>query len=299
MAMDKKNPVIIIGAPRSGTNMLRNALCQISGLVTWPCDEINGIWRYGNARCSDDELLQSHATAEVKQYIHRSFEQLLRYAKGNQIIEKTCANSLRIPFVNKIYPEARYIFLKRDGRDVLPSAMKRWTASFDLSYSLQKAKYIPFRDLPAYALRYCFYRLQRMFNPDKRLSSWGPRFEGIDTFAMTHKLDEICAMQWAACVGKSISGFKSIDPSRVYDVHYEQFVKHPSDHMQKILDFIGAGATKMEIENSVQNIRHSSVGKGQHSPFRISNKAEEILAPMLEECGYAKSGNAMNGRLVA
>lgn len=297
--MEKLKPVIIIGAPRSGTNMLRNALCQITGLVTWPCDEINGIWRYGNARCSNDELQQSHATTRVKRYIHRSFEKLLRKSKGNLVIEKTCANSLRVPFIDKIYPEARYIFLKRDGRDVLPSAMKRWTAPFDLSYSLQKARYTPFTDLPNYAMRSCWCRWQRVFDGEKRLSSWGPRFEGMEAYAVTHELQELCAMQWAACIEKSILGFKSIDPSRVFDVHYEQFVKHPSYYMEKILDFIGRGATKMEIKNSVQNVRHSSVGKGQHCSFRISQKAAEILAPMLEECGYTSKENAKNERTVA
>ena len=34
-------PVVIIGAPRSGTNMLRDVLCDWPGVVTWPCDEIN------------------------------------------------------------------------------------------------------------------------------------------------------------------------------------------------------------------------------------------------------------------
>ena len=34
-------PVVIIGAPRSGTNMLRDVLVGVGGYATWPCDEIN------------------------------------------------------------------------------------------------------------------------------------------------------------------------------------------------------------------------------------------------------------------
>ena len=40
--------VIILGAPRSGTNMLRDILCQHPFLNTWNCDEINPIWKYNN-----------------------------------------------------------------------------------------------------------------------------------------------------------------------------------------------------------------------------------------------------------
>ena len=42
-------PVVIIGAARSGTNMLRDVLVKLPGVGTWPCDEINYIWRHGNA----------------------------------------------------------------------------------------------------------------------------------------------------------------------------------------------------------------------------------------------------------
>ena len=38
------NPVIIIGAPRSGTNILRDTLSIISNVRTWDCDEIPYIW---------------------------------------------------------------------------------------------------------------------------------------------------------------------------------------------------------------------------------------------------------------
>ena len=43
-------PLIIIGAGRSGTNILRDSLCKVDGVVTWNCDEINPLWRHGNIR---------------------------------------------------------------------------------------------------------------------------------------------------------------------------------------------------------------------------------------------------------
>lgn len=36
-------PVVIIGAGRSGTNALRDALTALPEFETWPCDEINPI----------------------------------------------------------------------------------------------------------------------------------------------------------------------------------------------------------------------------------------------------------------
>ncbi|MDN5869901.1 MAG: sulfotransferase [Nitrococcus sp.] len=39
--MSNYQPVVIIGAPRSGTNMLRYVLTPIPGVRTWRCAEIN------------------------------------------------------------------------------------------------------------------------------------------------------------------------------------------------------------------------------------------------------------------
>ena len=49
-------PVIIIGAPRSGTNMLRNILSSLDKIDTWPFDEINFMWRHGHSFNSSDEF---------------------------------------------------------------------------------------------------------------------------------------------------------------------------------------------------------------------------------------------------
>lgn len=58
-------PVIIIGAGRSGTNMVPDLLTAFPACATWPCDEINYIWRYGNAGFPTDELTAEHARPSV------------------------------------------------------------------------------------------------------------------------------------------------------------------------------------------------------------------------------------------
>ena len=54
--MNQDHDIIIIGAPRSGTNMLRDVLTALPGFETWPCDEINLAWRHGNRALPSDEL---------------------------------------------------------------------------------------------------------------------------------------------------------------------------------------------------------------------------------------------------
>src|SRR6185503_1405135 len=109
--------LIIIGAPRSGTNMLRDLTCTLPGCGTWPCDEINFIWRHGNVGYPSDAIPPRLATARVRSFIRSRFAKIARQRGLTTVVEKTCANSLRVPFVDSVVPEARYIFLVRNGVD--------------------------------------------------------------------------------------------------------------------------------------------------------------------------------------
>ena len=95
-------PVVILGAARSGTNMLRDSLCSLPGFGTWPCDEINYIWRYGNKRFANDELTPGHAREPVTSYIRSAFNRIAKQHQPNYVVEKTCANTLRVPFVHTV-----------------------------------------------------------------------------------------------------------------------------------------------------------------------------------------------------
>ena len=84
----KAKPVIIVGAPRSGTNMLRDIICKFDSVSTWPCDEINYIWRHGNVMYPSDEIPSDRVTRAVKEYIHRKFDWVSDRYKSKYVVEK-------------------------------------------------------------------------------------------------------------------------------------------------------------------------------------------------------------------
>ncbi|MFV2092639.1 MAG: hypothetical protein ACC634_06100, partial [Hyphomicrobiales bacterium] len=86
-------PVIIIGAARSGTNMLRDMLSTLPGFATWPCDELNPVWRHGNRSWPDDEI-PAELAGRGRDFIRRRFTRMWRQSGGCPfIVEKTCANA--------------------------------------------------------------------------------------------------------------------------------------------------------------------------------------------------------------
>ena len=257
--------VVIIGAPRSGTNILRDVLTTIDGITTWPCDEINYIWRHGNARHPSDELPANLARTGVAQYIRHSFATLARRDKATVVVEKTCANSLRVPFVDRIIPGAKYIYIRRDGIDVAASARLRWTAGLDIPFLWRKVRYVPILDLPYYALKYLRSRIYKVFSAERRLASWGPRLEDMNIVLAKYRLIEVCAIQWQRCVEAAERAFAEMPRERVLELRYEDFVERPAEEVSRLLEFIGHDASSAAVQEAVHPVHAGSLGKGRKS----------------------------------
>jgi hypothetical protein len=264
-ATSNYTPVIIIGAPRSGTNILRDVLTSIDGITTWPCDEINYIWRHGNVGYPSDELPAGLLTPRIARYIRKSFDSIARSHKAKVVIEKTCANSLRVPFVNRAIPGAKYIYIHRDGIEAAVSARLRWTAGLDLPYIVRKARYVPLTDLPYYALRYLWSRIYRLFSGDQRLAFWGPKLDDNKTILGKHDLLEVCAIQWQRCVEAAEQAFDTMPEEQVLELRYEDFVQHPARQIARILQFVGHDTSDQDIRAATKPVRTGSVGKARKS----------------------------------
>ncbi|MFN3728933.1 MAG: sulfotransferase family protein [Fimbriimonadaceae bacterium] len=283
----KFTPLIIIGAPRSGTNMLRDVLDALPGFDTWPCDEIPLIWRHGNLRAINDELPASAAKPSIKRYIWSQFCKEASRHKCDVLIEKTCANSLRVAFTKAVVPQAKYIYIVRDGRDVVASAHKRWTSGFELGYTLAKIRYMPWSDVPYHGFQFAWNRFYRLFSKQKRIAVWGPRFRGLEEALKTKSLDEVCGLQWQACVEASDRDFAGMDPTEVYRLRYEDFVENPGRHVREIAAFLGQLVSEQDIDSAIKPVKKSSVGKGRNEiDAETMERVEVLLKPTLLRHGY-------------
>jgi len=259
--------VIIVGAPRSGTNMLRDVLASLEGYTTWPCDEINLVWRHGNRRARSDELTPQMARPEVRDYLHEQFARIEKKYHAHSVVEKTCANSLRVDFVARAFPDAKYLFIRRDGIDAAASAMSRWHAPVDLRYTAAKARFVPPTDLPYYARQYARNRLRTPRSRSAQHSHhgveswWGPRTLDADELRAHHPLDELCIIQWERCVTSAMQGLSRLSQTQVLEIVYEEFVVTPADHLWRILDFLDT--PEAFDESAVRDVSRRSVGKGR------------------------------------
>ena len=291
MASDlKKQTIIIIGAPRSGTNILRDSLVSIKGMGTWPCDEINYIWRYGNRSYPSDEIPALFLKPNSIEFIRDQFNKIRRYSGCDFVVEKTCANSLRVPYVDTIVPNAKYIFIVRDGRDVVSSAMQKWNSSAEPSYIMAKIKYMPKRDILFYALTYFMNRMRGgILNNKRRLLTWGPRFKDMERIANAEGLAAVCAAQWSRCVLLAKEAFEKIDRERVCIIKYEDFVLSPKAEFLRLSEFAGVKPSGQVVDKVVDSVSPASVGKGR--AFLGEENLDNLrmfLQPALDWCGYER-----------
>jgi hypothetical protein len=134
-----QRPVFIVSAPRSGSTLLFETLASSRHLYTlggeahWLVEDLEAL-RPGAPGVESNRLTAEHATDEHAQHILQTIATRLRDADRASVpfrpelrlLEKTPKNALRIPFFERIFPDALYVFLWRDPRENLSSIMEAW-----------------------------------------------------------------------------------------------------------------------------------------------------------------------------
>ena len=277
------SPIFIIGAARSGTKFLRDCLRADTRIAAVPYD-VNYIWRYGQPNEQDDVLSKDSLNAKQVQFIRSAIQKQANWRDGKILLEKTVSNSLRVPFVEAIFPGARYVHLIRDGRDVATSAMKEWAAPPDYGRLVEKLKRVPLASLP-YLL---WYLRNSVFGASKKSEShvkiWGPRYPGIQEDANAHSLATVCAMQWQKSVEYTATDLANLPAERVFAIRYEDLVSD-KDAITKLAAglHLDSGAVSQKWQETVSPGRARTLTDAQKT---LRQDIETILAKTLMAHGY-------------
>ena len=205
------------------------------------------------------------------------------------VVEKTCANSLRVEFVRSVVPEARFIHLIRDGRDAAASARRRWMTAEPLRYLLEKARWIPIRDLPYHGWSFLSNRVHKLSHRSFRV--WGPVFNGLDQLLETRSRIEVCGVQWQKCVEEAFRGLDDVPKDGVFEISYEDLVDRPQQTLESVLAFLDLGM-ETACEDACREVTKVNVGKG----FSELSREEMLLLTSLiqdtlERLGYHSAGH--------
>lgn len=268
-------PVFIIGAARSGTKLLRDQIARHPAVARVPYD-VNYIWRFGNEKVPHDELTPEMLTPQICQRIR---SRIAEFSEGKPVlVEKTVSNCLRIPFVQAVFPEARFIHLVRHPLDVIESSYRQWTAKPDFRYIFAKLRSFPFTESFGYGVSYAFTTLRKLIlREPAKAGTCGPRYAGIDIDVLRQDLLNVCAIQWVRCVTSALRDFEHVDSNRLLTVRYEDFVIDPSGFLDICADFIGL-EKKPYQSLEFNEIFKSNVGRSRSLP----DEKIQMLVPLVK-----------------
>ena len=265
--------VILIGPARSGTKIIRETIATHPSVNQIGFD-INFIWKRHNEKIAHDALSPELATDKVVDYINRYFESKAKNA--DFLIEKTVSNTLRIPFVKKILPDAKYIFLFRNGVDTVESVSRQWGVSPGGKYLLQKFFSVPVIDVIPYVSKYAVDLIRIKL---KRSTSdsyvWGVRYPGCEKDLKEKSLLEFCALQWNYSANAMLDYLEN-EPAEDYLIlRYEDFVENPTQELKKISEYLDLPDHSFETTQ----IYNKSVG---HSRKNLSDEEYRNVMKIIE-----------------
>ena len=285
--MPEPSPIILVGAARSGTKFLRDILASGHGTAAVPYD-VNYVWRYGAERADDDILDPNTLTGKRKQFIRTTLRSLAKARNDDILIEKTVASTLRVPFVDAVFPDARYVHLIRDGREVTESAMRQWRAPPNWAALLQKVRDIPIQNI-GYVRWFGWNFVKGLFSGRKGGKIWGPRFPGIEAMAEKGPLARVCAQQWLESYARASADLPNIAnaENRVFTIRYEDLIRDDIA-LSKLVDQLGLPDKETIIATFQKKLERNQAEIWRGLPPSDLAQIDHILSPELRELGYIK-----------
>jgi hypothetical protein len=218
-------PVFIVNPPRSGSTLLFETLARAPRLYTIGDEShqlIEGVPQLSPQLrgFESNRLLAEDATPVVAEALRRRFYEALRDREGRppqsgqrvRMLEKTPKNSLRVPFLARIFPEAHFVYLYRDPRQVLSSMIEAWTSGGFLTYPQ-----LPGWPGPAWSL---------LLVPGWRELIGRP-------------LHEIVAAQWHATTRLLLDDLEALPTERCTITRYDALVADPVAEIRRLCTAVG------------------------------------------------------------
>jgi hypothetical protein len=259
-------PVFIVSPPRSGSTLLFETLTQAQNVYTIG-DESHGLIEgvqvlHPSAGGFESNRLDARvAGSDVAAHLRGRFRAALIDRNGTppsafplRMLEKTPKNSLRIPFLTRVFPEAHFIYLHRDVRAVLASMIEAWTSGRFRTYPT-----LPGWSGPPWSL---------VLTPGWRELVGKP-------------LHEIVAAQWQATTQVLLDDLAQLPPERVHVARYDALLADPAAEIARLctsVDFVWDRALDAQLPLS-----RYTTSKPDPDKWRRHETQIQALLPGLRE----------------
>jgi hypothetical protein len=270
-----EDPVFVVGCPRSGTSIFGRILGQQSNFLylheprfIWRnIDPEFNVWRgdgdyFGRLVWRADDGGRRRQQ-RLGQWLHLA----LTVAGQERLIEKMPLNVFRLEWLAARFPQATFIHVLRDGRDValsLEKAIRRW------------------------------FSAQRGYPSDYWRASW--HYQMFVEYArarpaLRHRVDLIKPddsnyvrglLVWACAASAGRCAGDAIGPERYYEVQYEALVQDPAQTLRQLFHFLGETPDEAMLTFAQTQLH----GRSLHKPDPAPQKTKQLVGDLLTQFGY-------------
>ncbi len=310
-----REPIFIIGAPRSGTSILFRSLCMHADLWHLPREShavFEGPFHPDNG-FESNRITASDVTPHATKAIHHGFEQRVlnlgvlnvdqkkwltdrsllervgnRFAirwfarqsrrqlpQSFRLLEKTPKNSLRVSALAAMFPDARFVFLRRDAAQNIDSLLAGWRAVDQFG--------------PIKRHRFCsagYSIMNQLTLQDYDGSRW--KFALIpewNRFA-NRTCADVAAAQYYECNRIAADDLGQVDAQRVFHVAFADFIADPVSTVHQIFEWanLGQDRTATEFTSNLPRVNDATPHlKRKANELRFADEVAKAMEPYLTD----------------
>ena len=306
------NVAFLIGSPRSGTTILENILNCHKNIAEFY--EPYYLWENFFSAANSDIWDKKDLTSDTVRQIRKEFFIFARKSRKPIVLDKSPAHTYNIPLILKVFPQAKWIHIVRDGRDVTLSIGKEWVKRKKqvekkdfLSLFKTAGQMLARQPILRFKLMAVLHELKNTLslNPYQYLNKsrwkgrvgWGPRFSDWEEYLNTHSVLEFNAMQWATSVKAVGAHWDLIDENNRLEIRYEALLTNPEKTVSSVLTFLGCRPSG-DFFSTLPLLIRGNFNKWEKE-FTRGQLAQisPVLLPMLKKYRYVPDHESQEKRL--
>jgi hypothetical protein len=246
-----ERPIFIVGCPRSGTSIAVELFAAHADVANW--SEAGRLWDpvdYSNPEA--DHCWEAGLATQARAARLHGWCEWYRESQGKaRFVNKHPRNSVRIGFLDRVFPDALFIHVIRDGRAVASSMLQQIR-------SRPRRQHTPFGG-------FCKPPHWRKWLRDDEV--------------------EQTAIQWREIV-RYVRGLGAALGTRYHEIRYEDFCEDPRERCRQLFEFAGleTSAARLPALPERLEIRNQGFRKVLTAPEIAT--IERTAGDLLSDLGY-------------
>lgn len=244
-----ERPIFIVGTGRSGSTVLGVLMSMHRDVgflnepkALWHAVSPNGdvFGQYSPGSPVRYVLDETDATDDVKRRARRLFGAYLRVTGSKRVADKYPELTFRIPFVRAIFPDARFVFLVRNGSETCRS-IERWSdrkgvRSAGVVHDWWGADELKWRLM-----------LEQLVPREGELLRSSDEIRSFDRHV------DRAAVEWVVTMREGLRQAVR-HPHSVHMIRYESLVADPKKELSGLLDFCGLSRDRVFLSFAEQKL---------------------------------------------